>query len=138
MHAAWTKHARTSDRPWLHYYYTHGLRSHHVDRGYAAVCTGPRSNTYRVWLARAECRRASRFEPVAAVGSCSRTDQPTAESRKTPSDWRHKTATCHRRTSRPRSAPRTACARLSNTIFQAKAAKYVTRIRLSRSRVGER
>lgn len=116
----------------------------HADHGHItwtavtrSVHAGPRLNTYRVWLVRAQCRRASRFEPVAAVGPCSRTDRPTAEPRKTPSDWRRKTVTCRRQTSRPRLAPRTTCARLSNTIFQAKAAKYVTRMRLSRNQGGE-
>lgn len=77
--------------------------------------------TYRAWWARVQCRRASRSEPVAAVGPCSRTGRPTAESRRMPSDWRHKTATCPRRTLRQRSGPRTIYVRLSNTISQAKA-----------------
>lgn len=83
--------------------------------------------TYRAWWAREECRRASRSEPVAAVEPCSRTGRPTAESRKTPSDWRRKTVTCRRRTSRWRSGPRTVYVRLSNTIFQAKAEQNIIR-----------
>lgn len=80
-----------------------------------------RDRTYRAWWARVACRPASSFEPVAAAGPCSRTGRPTAGSRKTPCGWRRRTATYRRRTSRPRSAPRTVFARLSNTTCRAKA-----------------
>lgn len=105
-----------------------GAYKHETAHAHGGIhkCTRDTIGTYLAWWARAACRRASRSGPVAAVASaCSRTGRPSAVSRRTPSDWCRRTATCRhrhrRRTLRPHSGPRTVCARLSDTICRARA-----------------